>query len=56
MERTPHEWMLLTVRDIERRKELRRKGQADADNYVFDMQAKSFRRKSRIRCKTYRGK
>lgn len=56
MSRSPKEWAEITIRDIERRKTSRRKGQADADNYIFDMQLKSFKKKSKIRCKTYRGK
>ena len=53
---TPHELALLTVKDIERRRVLKKKGQADADNYVYDMQSRAFKAKSKIRCKTYRGK
>ncbi|MGG7057573.1 hypothetical protein ACQPUZ_04675 [Clostridium tertium] len=53
---TPRELALLTVKDIERRKALKKKGEADADNYMFDMQSRAFKAKSKIRCKTYRGK
>lgn len=45
----------ITIRDLEKRKALKKKGQFDADSYVFDMQLKSFKKKSRIRCKSYRG-
>lgn len=54
--RTPHEWMLVTVMDIERRKYLREKGKLEADSFLAENRLKSFKNMSKIRCKTYRGK
>lgn len=54
--RTPHEWMLLTLEDIERRKYLREKGKLEADSFLAENRIKQNKRMSKIRCKTYRGK
>lgn len=54
--RTPHEWMLATVMDIERRKYLREKGKLEADSFLAENRLKSFKNMSKIRCKAYRGK
>ena len=55
MRLTAKELAEITYKDLENRKEQKRKGQFDAECYVFDMQLKSFKKKSRIRCKSYRG-
>lgn len=55
-ERTPHEWMLATVMDIERRKYLREKGKLEADSFLAENRIKQNKRMSKIRCKSYRGK
>ena len=52
--RTPHEWMLLTVKDIERKKYLREKGKLEAERYIIEQELKASKRKSRIRAKCYR--
>ena len=53
---TPHELALLTVKDLEKRKLLKKKGIKDADSFLADHRLKSFKNMSKIRCKTYRGK
>ena len=45
-----------TFKDIKRRQTLREKGEKDAANYGFEQAAKANFRKSKIRCKSYRGK
>lgn len=52
--RTPHEWMLATVKDIERKKYLREKGKLEADSYIIEQELKVSKRKSRIRARCYR--
>lgn len=54
--RTPHEWMLLTLEDKERRKYLREKGKLEADSFLAENRIKQNKRMSKIRCKSYRGK
>ena len=54
--RTPHEWMLLTVKDIEHKKYLREKGKLEADSFLVENRIKQNKRMSKIRCKSYRGK
>lgn len=53
---TPAEWAAITIRDIKRRQEQREKGLRDADAYAYEARAKSFKRMSKIRCRSYRGK
>ena len=53
---TPAEWRDKTISDLRKRQELREKGIKDADAYAYEARAKSFKRMSKIRCKTYRGK
>lgn len=54
--RTPHEWMLLTLEDKERKKYLKEKGKIEADSFLVENRIKQNKRMSKIRCKIYRGK
>lgn len=56
MKRTPKEWAEITYKAIQRKKALREKRIKDADSYGYDMRLKNFKKKSKIRYKTYRGK
>ena len=53
---TPEQWKDKTIRELQRRKYLREKGIKDADSYQYDARAKSLKKLSKIRCKSYRGK
>jgi len=53
---TPEQWKDRTISDLRKRQEQREKGKKDADSYQYEMRAKSFKRMSKIRCKSYRGK
>lgn len=53
---TPEQWKDKTIKDLQRRKALREKGMRDADSYQYDAIAKSLKKLSKIRCKSYRGK
>lgn len=53
---TPAEWRDRTIKDIKRKQELREKGKKDAEQYGYDARLKSFKKSSKIRCKSYRGK
>lgn len=53
---TPAELAAMTIRDIKRRQEQREKGIKDADQYGYEMRAKSSKRMNKIRSKNYRGR
>ncbi|MDU5107152.1 MULTISPECIES: hypothetical protein [unclassified Clostridium] len=53
---TPHELMLETLKELERRKYLREKGKLEAESFLAENRIRTNKNMSRIRCKSYRGK
>ena len=53
---TPAQWKDRTMKDLAIKKALKAKGMQDADSYQYDARLRSFKRMSKIRCKSYRGR
>lgn len=53
---TPHEWMIETLKELERRKYLREKGKLEAESFLAENRIRTNKSMSRIRCRSYRGK
>ena len=53
---TPAEWTAKTIKDLEKRKQLKEKGKTDADDFLINNSIKTIRSMNRIRSKKYRGK
>lgn len=53
---TPHQWMEKTVKELERKRIEKEKGIKDADQYGYEARLKAYKRSSKIRFKSYKGK
>lgn len=51
---TPHEWMIETLKEFERRKYLREKGKLQVDSFLAENRIRTTKKKYRIRAKCYR--